>query len=167
MVYFTALFPYLILIIFFGRAVTLPGAGVGLKHLFTPKVTYERNRLRQPPEKKLYERPIRGIANRRLLVISSSQDVRSRPAAEKLLRPRRLPAFGGQLLAVDGARAVTKTAPNFCGGQRDGSMAARRVSGSGLFLPASCQGSECREWAGHAAAPPEHVLPELRDSPSG
>ncbi|KAF0303872.1 Sodium-dependent neutral amino acid transporter B(0)AT3 [Amphibalanus amphitrite] len=37
-VYFTALFPYLILIIFFGRAVTLPGAGVGLKHLFTPKM---------------------------------------------------------------------------------------------------------------------------------
>ena len=41
-VYFTALFPYLILIIFFGRAVTLPGAGVGLKHLFTPKVNHMR-----------------------------------------------------------------------------------------------------------------------------
>ncbi|CAL4163651.1 unnamed protein product, partial [Meganyctiphanes norvegica] len=37
-VYFTALFPYMILIIFFGRAVTLKGAGAGLKHMFTPKM---------------------------------------------------------------------------------------------------------------------------------
>uniref|UniRef100_A0A2P2I201 Sodium-dependent neutral amino acid transporter B(0)AT3-like n=2 Tax=Hirondellea gigas TaxID=1518452 RepID=A0A2P2I201_9CRUS len=38
-VYFTALFPYMILIIFFGRAVTLKGAGVGLKHMFTPDMS--------------------------------------------------------------------------------------------------------------------------------
>lgn len=38
-VYFTALFPYCILIIFFGRAVTLKGAGAGLKHMFTPDLT--------------------------------------------------------------------------------------------------------------------------------
>lgn len=39
-VYFTALFPYCILIIFFGRAVTLKGAGEGLKHMFTPDVSH-------------------------------------------------------------------------------------------------------------------------------
>lgn len=38
-VYFTALFPYCILIIFFGRAVTLKGASEGLKHMFTPDMT--------------------------------------------------------------------------------------------------------------------------------
>ncbi|XP_047500114.1 sodium- and chloride-dependent transporter XTRP3A-like isoform X2 [Penaeus chinensis] len=38
-VYFTALFPYCILIIFFGRAVTLKGAGEGLKHMFTPDMS--------------------------------------------------------------------------------------------------------------------------------
>lgn len=38
-VYFTALFPYMILIIFFGRAVTLKGAGAGLKHMFTPDMS--------------------------------------------------------------------------------------------------------------------------------
>ena len=38
-VYFTALFPYMILIIFFGRAVTLKGAGVGLAYMFTPDVS--------------------------------------------------------------------------------------------------------------------------------
>ncbi|KAG0718883.1 Sodium-dependent neutral amino acid transporter B(0)AT3 [Chionoecetes opilio] len=38
-VYFTALFPYCILIIFFGRAVTLKGAGAGLKHMFTPDMS--------------------------------------------------------------------------------------------------------------------------------
>ena len=37
-VYFTATFPYLILTIFFFRAVTLEGAGSGLKHMLTPKV---------------------------------------------------------------------------------------------------------------------------------
>ncbi|XP_045584520.1 sodium-dependent neutral amino acid transporter B(0)AT3 isoform X1 [Procambarus clarkii] len=38
-VYFTAIFPYCILIIFFGRAVTLKGAGEGLKHMFTPDMS--------------------------------------------------------------------------------------------------------------------------------
>ena len=38
-VYFTATFPYLILTIFFFRAVTLEGAGIGLKHMLTPKVS--------------------------------------------------------------------------------------------------------------------------------
>lgn len=38
-VYFTALFPYCILIIFFGRAVTLKGAGAGVKHMFTPDMS--------------------------------------------------------------------------------------------------------------------------------
>lgn len=37
-VYFTAVFPYMILIIFFGRAITLKGAGTGLAHMFTPKM---------------------------------------------------------------------------------------------------------------------------------
>ncbi|XP_028399406.1 sodium- and chloride-dependent transporter XTRP3-like [Dendronephthya gigantea] len=36
-VYVTALFPYVVLIIFFFRAVTLDGAGEGLKRMFTPK----------------------------------------------------------------------------------------------------------------------------------
>lgn len=35
-VYFTVLFPYVVLIILFFRAVSLPGAGLGLQHLFTP-----------------------------------------------------------------------------------------------------------------------------------
>ena len=34
----TALFPYLVLIIFFIRAVTLRGMEDGIAHLFTPKV---------------------------------------------------------------------------------------------------------------------------------
>ncbi|XP_042216097.1 sodium-dependent neutral amino acid transporter B(0)AT3-like isoform X4 [Homarus americanus] len=38
-VYFTAIFPYCILVIFFGRAVTLKGASEGLKHMFTPDMT--------------------------------------------------------------------------------------------------------------------------------
>ncbi|XP_068202825.1 sodium- and chloride-dependent transporter XTRP3A isoform X2 [Palaemon carinicauda] len=38
-VYFTAIFPYCILVIFFGRAVTLKGAMEGLKHMFTPDMS--------------------------------------------------------------------------------------------------------------------------------
>ena len=37
-VYVTALFPYVVLVIFFFRAVTLDGAGEGLKRMFTPRV---------------------------------------------------------------------------------------------------------------------------------
>lgn len=37
-VYFTATFPYLVLIIFFGRGISLPGSGDGIKHMFTPQV---------------------------------------------------------------------------------------------------------------------------------
>ena len=38
-VYFTATFPYLVLIIFFIRGVTLEGAGDGVYHMFKPQVT--------------------------------------------------------------------------------------------------------------------------------
>lgn len=37
-VYFTSLFPYVVLTIFFIRGITLPGAGAGLMHMYTPKV---------------------------------------------------------------------------------------------------------------------------------
>lgn len=33
----TAIFPYVVLVIFFVRAVTLPGMGDGVVHLFTPQ----------------------------------------------------------------------------------------------------------------------------------
>ncbi|XP_014662881.1 PREDICTED: sodium- and chloride-dependent transporter XTRP3A-like [Priapulus caudatus] len=36
--YFTATFPYMVLIIFCGRALTLPGAGIGLSYMFTPDI---------------------------------------------------------------------------------------------------------------------------------
>lgn len=38
-VYVTATFPYLVLTIFLIRALTLPGATIGLRHLFTPNVS--------------------------------------------------------------------------------------------------------------------------------
>lgn len=37
-VYFTSLFPYAVLTIFFIRGITLPGAGAGLAHMYTPKL---------------------------------------------------------------------------------------------------------------------------------
>lgn len=38
-IYFTALFPYLVLTIFLIRGLTLPGATEGLTYLFTPNVS--------------------------------------------------------------------------------------------------------------------------------
>ncbi len=38
-VYFTALFPYFVMTIFFIRGLTLPGSGAGLMHMFSPKVS--------------------------------------------------------------------------------------------------------------------------------
>ncbi|XP_026668271.1 sodium- and chloride-dependent transporter XTRP3 isoform X2 [Ceratina calcarata] len=37
-VYFTSMFPYLVLTIFFIRGITLKGAGAGLAHMYTPKI---------------------------------------------------------------------------------------------------------------------------------
>jgi len=37
-VYFTATFPYIVLTIFFGRGVSLEGAGAGIAHMFKPQV---------------------------------------------------------------------------------------------------------------------------------
>ena len=37
-VYFTATFPYIVLIIFFGRGISLPGAMDGIAHMFKPEV---------------------------------------------------------------------------------------------------------------------------------
>ena len=37
-VYFTAIFPYIVLTIFFIRGITLKGAMAGLSHMFRPKV---------------------------------------------------------------------------------------------------------------------------------
>ncbi|CAH0387582.1 unnamed protein product [Bemisia tabaci] len=38
-VYFTSLFPYIVLTIFFIRGITLKGASAGLAHMYTPKVS--------------------------------------------------------------------------------------------------------------------------------
>lgn len=37
-IYFTSLFPYIVLTIFFIRGITLKGAGAGLMHMYTPKI---------------------------------------------------------------------------------------------------------------------------------
>ena len=38
-VYFTATFPYIVLTIFFGRGVSLEGAGAGVAYMFKPQVS--------------------------------------------------------------------------------------------------------------------------------
>lgn len=38
-VYFTSMFPYLVLTIFFIKGLTLKGASAGLIHMYTPKVS--------------------------------------------------------------------------------------------------------------------------------
>ena len=43
--YFTATFPYLVLIIFFIRGVTLEGAGDGIAHMFKPQVSHSIPRI--------------------------------------------------------------------------------------------------------------------------
>lgn len=43
-VYFTSMFPYLVLTIFFIRGITLTGASAGLAHMYTPKVTIDPDR---------------------------------------------------------------------------------------------------------------------------
>ena len=39
-IYITAIYPYVVLIIFLIRALTLPGMGDGIAYLFTPQVKY-------------------------------------------------------------------------------------------------------------------------------
>lgn len=48
MVYFTATFPYLVLIVYLIRGVTLPGALNGVKYMFTPKVGYYEHEHTRP-----------------------------------------------------------------------------------------------------------------------
>lgn len=51
-IYFTALFPYLVLTIFLIRGLTLPGAVKGLAYLFTPDVSWSESKsgLLETPE---------------------------------------------------------------------------------------------------------------------
>jgi solute carrier family 6 amino acid/orphan transporter-like 15/16/17/18/20 len=42
-VYVTAIFPYIVLTIFFFRGITLKGALAGLHHMFSPKVHCTKN----------------------------------------------------------------------------------------------------------------------------